>query len=220
LRTLIDTIKCALLFVGLLVIFRSATRSAVAGEGGSGTGANVDRSGQVLSDGFKVERYARLWERNPFTLPSQAAPETIRSAFENLYLTSWLDQGGRQVIYVQNSQTNEVQRITPRPNQNNLRLIGIHLNSNPRLVDAVIASGREQGTVKFRFDIQVATALANPAAAENQTNSSGDEVPQTSETAPRIYPGMPRVRSEGGHPSQIKHSKFPSPVNASIAGQG
>lgn len=208
----------------LLAIFVSATQSIVGDEGSSGAVAarpvDVDPSGRQLPAGFKVERYAGLWERDPFTMPSDAPTETLPSVFENLFLISWLNDRGKEVIYVQNSQTDEVQRITQTPNENNLRLLGVHRNSNPRLVDAVVAAGQEQGTVKFRFDLQVVPAVATPALTQNETNTSDGQALVPSGTAPRIYPGMRRVRSEGSRPSQNTHPKFPPTANPSIASQG
>jgi hypothetical protein len=212
-----------LLLIGLLAIFVSATQGSVTDEGGKPAAAtnwvNGDASSGELPVGFKIERYVRLWERSPFTPPSDAAPERRRSALENLYLISWLILSGKEVVYVQNSQTNEVQRITVRPNENNLRLVGMHLNSNPRLVDAVVAVGQEQGTVKVRFDSQVAPGETALVLAKRETDAPSDQVPAPSNTTSRLYPGIPRVRSEGGHPSLDKHSKFAPKVNPSLPGK-
>jgi hypothetical protein len=201
----------------------SATQATVADEGNKRTAAgnwvNADASRGELPAGFKVQRYTGLWERNPFTPSSEAAPERRRSALENLYLISWLCEAGKEVIYVQNSQTNEVQRITARPNDNKLRLVGMHLNSNPRLVDAVVAAGEEQGTVKVRFDAPVAPGETTLVLAKRETDAPSDQAPAPSNTTSRFYPGIPRVRTEGGHPSLDKHSKFAPKVNPSVPAQ-
>lgn len=170
--------------------------------------------------GFGVERYARLWERNPFTLESPAAPQTRRTAFDDLFLTSWLNEGGQEVVIVQNSQTGEVQKIATRPNQNNLRLLGMHKNPNPQLVEAVIAQGREEGSVRFRFDLPVADAGTNLPGSPNKrpavqpVNPAGTNAvppanqsnaqPVTNQGAGNnlVYPGMARVRTEGASPQQ------------------
>src|ERR1700693_5492405 len=106
---------------------------------------------QEIPGGFKVERYRRLWEHNPFTEAKATVPQGRSSVFEKLFLTSWLIDAGKQVICVQNSETNEVQTVTAESNQNNLRLLGVRLNANPEFVEAVISDGKEQGTVKFRL---------------------------------------------------------------------
>jgi hypothetical protein len=223
LGTLVNNDKYPLLLLGLLTIFGSATQGSVADEGSKRTAAgnwmNADASSGELPAGFKVERYTGLWERSPFAPPSDAAPETRHSALENLYLIGWLSEGSKELIYVQNSQTNEVQRITTRPNDNNLRLVGMHLNSNPLLVDAVVAADQEQGTVKFRLDMQVADEIRSPVLAKNQANPSIGQVPVPSNTTSRFYPGIPRVRSEGGHPLHEKRSKFAPKVSGSVPGQ-
>ena len=211
------------LFLVLLAIFEAATQGTFAEEASkriaATDGVNSDPSADQLPAGLKVERYVRLWERNPFTLPSRAVPETPPSALENLYLIGWLNDGDKELIYVQNWQTNEVQRITPRANDNNLRLVGIHLNSDLRLVDAVIAADQERATVKFRFDSGVAPGITSSTLAENEANTSSGQVPISSNTTSRYYPGVPRVRTEGDNPSLNKRSKLAPKAKASLPGQ-
>lgn len=173
---------------------------------------------QDIPSGYKVDRYVRVWERNPFTLLQPTAPERLPLAFEKLFLASWLSDGGKEVILVQNSETNEVQRITAAPNQNNLRLVELRLNQNPQLVEGVISDGKEQGTVKFRFDVQPFTGQTPlgpvgsnqvevkrgpgstlPATVpSSQSQGSSSTVTANPGAVHSIYPGMPRVHHEGG----------------------
>ena len=82
---------------------------------------------------------------------TQAAPRAHAGAFGNLVLVSWLEDGGKDVIYVQNTETNDVQKITSEPNLDNFRIVEVHPNTDPRLFEAVISNGSEQGPVRFRF---------------------------------------------------------------------
>jgi hypothetical protein len=229
LRRLINN-GCRALFLVALVVVVKGGWSTVADEGSRGLAAAVfAKAGHDIENdpaGFKVERYDRLWERNPFTLPSEAAPQAKASAFDSLFLTCWLNDGGKEVIFVQNSQTSEVQRITAEPNQNNLRLLGMHLNSNPQFVEAALAAGKEQGKVRFRFDVQGASEGTVAAQMResgptglvpNQAAMAQQPLPQlsanSSNTAPQslpknaavnqvvrhpLYPGIARVHTEGG----------------------
>jgi hypothetical protein len=221
--TLVNNDRYPLLLIGFLVIFVAATQGAVADEGNSGTVpawlVTGDSSGRELPAGLKVERYAHLWERNPFNMPSAAPIERSPSVFDDLYLISWLNDAGKVVIHVQNSQTNEVQRIAAKPNSNNLRLVGIRLNSNPRLVTAVIASGQEQGTVKVRFEPEVIPEGTSLTLTTNGTDPSSSQTPAPAIRASRLYPGLPKVRSEGDRTSVDKHSKFAPKVNGPVPGQ-
>ena len=140
---------------------------------------------QDIPSGFGVDRYARLWERNPFTLVKPTQSERLPSPFEKLFLASWLKDGETEVVLVQNSETNEVQRITATPNHNNLRLLEMHPNPNPLLVAVVISDGKDQGTVKFRLDLQ-------PSASQTPPMASGEG------TMSRLHPGLRKVHTEGG----------------------
>jgi hypothetical protein len=124
---------------------------------------------EIIPTGFSSERYASLWERNPFTLVTPTAPQEQPSPFDKLFLTSWLKDGRSDVVFIQNRETNEVEKLTAEPNQNNRRLVALHLNPNAQFVEAVISDGQEQGAVKFRFDSPSGLA-ASPVA---QTANAG-----------------------------------------------
>lgn len=163
--------------------------------------------------GFKIERYASIWQRNPFALANPIALKPSR--FAQLDLTSWLIVGSNEMISVEDSGTKEAQIIAAKPNENNIRLVKLRLSTNPMLVEAVISDGNESGIVKVRYDRELSplsqlepgnTGVAdkNAAVANSQAASGSDQtssIPQNnpvSESTPnRIYPGMPRVRHEG-----------------------
>ena len=56
----------------------------------------------------------------PAAKATQITPQARAGAFGNLVLTSWLEDAGKDVIYVQNTETNDVQKITSEPNLDNL----------------------------------------------------------------------------------------------------
>ncbi|MGA8655507.1 MAG: hypothetical protein WB586_05105, partial [Chthoniobacterales bacterium] len=78
-------------------------------------------------------------------------PQAQTGTFGNLVLVSWLEDAGKDVIYVQNTETNDVQKITSEPNLDNFRIVKLHSNADPRLFEAVISNGSQQGSVRFRF---------------------------------------------------------------------
>ena len=66
-------------------------------------------------------------------------------------LVSWLEDAGKDVIYVQNTDTQDVQKITSEPNLDHFRIVELHPNTDPKLFEAVISNGSQQGAVRFRF---------------------------------------------------------------------
>jgi hypothetical protein len=131
------------------------------------SGVNRAFGDDQLPSGFKADRYQVVWQHNPFTLVTPAAPQAAPSPFEKLVLVSWLKDGGEDVIFVQNTDSNAVQKITSNPNKDNFRLLEMHLNDNPKLVEAVISNGSEQGTVKFHFEAPAPNLAANGQAPGN-----------------------------------------------------
>jgi hypothetical protein len=75
-------------------------------------------------------------------------PNTQGSTFANLILVGWLNDAGNYVIFVQNTETKKLQKLTSEPNKDHFRIVEIHPNADPKLVEAVISNGTDQGTVK------------------------------------------------------------------------
>jgi hypothetical protein len=82
---------------------------------------------------------------------TQATAPAPSVVFGNLVLVSWLEDAGKDVIYVQNTETKDVQKITSEPNLDNFRIVELHRNADPKLFEAVISNGSQQGPVRFRF---------------------------------------------------------------------
>jgi hypothetical protein len=82
---------------------------------------------------------------------TQTKPQAQAGIFGNLVLVSWLEDAGKDVIYVQNTETNDVQEITSEPNLDNFRIVELHPNADLKLFEAVISNGSQQGPVRFRF---------------------------------------------------------------------
>ena len=87
----------------------------------------------------------------PAAKGTQITPQARAGAFGNLVLISWLEDAGKDVIYVQNTETNDVQKITSEPNLDNFRIVELRPNADPKLFEAVISNGSQQGLVRFRF---------------------------------------------------------------------
>ena len=78
-----------------------------------------------------------------------AATQARAGAFGKLVLVSWLKDDGKDVIFVQNTETHQVQRITSKANKDNLRLVAVHPNKDLSDFEAIVSKGIEQGSVGF-----------------------------------------------------------------------
>jgi hypothetical protein len=72
--------------------------------------------------------------------------------FDKLVLVSWLYDAEKDVVLVQDKETNDVQKITSEPNKDNFRILVLHPNADPKLFEVVLSIGSDQGPVKFRFE--------------------------------------------------------------------
>jgi hypothetical protein len=92
--------------------------------------------------------------RDPFldkSVKTTLMGEDKANVLDKLVLVSWLDDAGKIVIFVQNTETNEVQKVTSEPNKDHFRIVEIHPNPDPNLFEAVISNGSEKGPVRFRL---------------------------------------------------------------------
>ena len=69
----------------------------------------IGRSDDMLPKGFEVSRYQSIWERNPFTLVTPSLG-LATSAFSKLILVNWLHDKGKDILFVEDTETNEVKR--------------------------------------------------------------------------------------------------------------
>jgi hypothetical protein len=193
---------------------RCGARFALAAIAASAFAPGAFTADQVPS-GFSASRYAHLWERNPFTLVTPAAPQAAPSAFDKLALVSWFRAGKKAVVFVQNTETNEVQKVTTSPNAQGLRLVEIRQNSNPQAVEAVLADNSQQGAVRFRLDVQPAGGTsgvpgAPPGVAgqpaqpgipgQNQVNAGVPPQPGVGRNFPPYNAGMATNQTLNGVP--------------------
>jgi hypothetical protein len=92
--------------------------------------------------------------RDPFldkSVKSTIVGEYKANILDKLVLVSWLDDAGKIAIFVQNTETNDVQKVTSEPNKDHFRIVEIHPNADPNLFEAVISNGSEKGPVRFRI---------------------------------------------------------------------
>jgi hypothetical protein len=133
--------------------------------------------------GHKAERYQPVWERNPFTLVTPVIVQAKPKVFDKLVLVSWLNDGSKDIVFVQNTETNEVQKITADANSDNLRLIAIHKSADPKLAEVVLSNGTEEGSVKFRTEVAATAPQQNVAQAAPPTDG-GQNVPNVQNQVP------------------------------------
>ena len=114
--------------------------------------------------------------RDPFldkSVTTTIMGEYKPSVVDNLILVSWLNDAGRTVVYVQNTETNEVQKITSEPNKDNFRIVEVHPNPDPKLAEVVISNGDGHRAVKFRMtpppNLNPRLETTNPRAAQTKS---------------------------------------------------
>ena len=82
---------------------------------------------------------------------TQTAVQTGTGPFSKFVIVSWLNDRGKEVLAIKNTQTNNVQRITSEPNIDHFRIVEIHPNPDLRQFEAIISNGSDQGPVRFQF---------------------------------------------------------------------
>jgi hypothetical protein len=119
--------------------------------------------------------------RDPFldkSVKTTLMGEDKANVLDKLVLVSWLDDAGKIVIFVQNTETNDVEKVTSEPNKDHFRIVEIHPNADPNLFEAVISNGSEKGPVRFR--------LASP----DRSPQNGTPIPPATPTKKPQLPTM------------------------------
>ena len=170
----------------------------------------IGRSDDTVPKGFDVARYQQVWERNPFTLvtPSLGGPA---SPFSKLILVNWLHDKGKDIVFVEDTETNEVKKVTKDDGDNSdrLRLIEVVPNKNPGLIIAKLTNGKEEGIVKFKFDQGQNNQVVNPnMAMQRQIPSQPQVGPNGQQFGGAIRRGVPQIPTGVNQPNMQR-----SPVN-------
>ena len=87
-------------------------------------------------------------------VPQQMTPTPMQMGtgpFGKFVIVSYLQNGGKDVIFVKNIETNAVQRITSQPNVDHFRIVELHPSANLTQFEAIISNGADQGPVRFQF---------------------------------------------------------------------
>jgi hypothetical protein len=181
------------------------------------------RADDALPTGYKADRYRTLWERNPFTLVTPAV-QTQPQAFSKLVVVSWLNDG-KDSLFVQDTDTNDVQKITDVPNEKGLRIVAVHAKGGAdfqmiRDFDAVISNGSEQGTIKFKPQESAPMIASNPINPMPMTQEGGLNPQIQSQMkgqtpGANMQPSAPPYANQNGPPQtqQTRRKRvLPSPV--------
>ncbi len=96
--------------------------------------AGICRADDTLPKGFDVARYQQLWERNPFTLVTPSLGQGPASPFSKLILVNWLHNKDKDILFVEDTETNEVKKVTKdeSTNSDRLRLAGSGAEPKPK----------------------------------------------------------------------------------------
>ncbi|MBV9391417.1 MAG: hypothetical protein JOY96_05940 [Verrucomicrobia bacterium] len=126
---------------------RGSNYRATAPESPLGAVTNSSEEKTTVVDSFRPV--------SPITQAAQASSPVAQNFSHpgnsgKLVLVSWLNDGGRDIIYAQNTLTNEVQKITSEPNLDNFRIVEVHPNSDPKEFEVIVANGKELIPVRFR----------------------------------------------------------------------
>jgi len=178
----------------------------------------ASQASDEIPSGYNVERYQIVWERNPFTLVTPVVKSAQPTIFNKLILVSWLNNGGQDVVFVENTETNEVQKVTSAPNPDHLRLVAIRKDPDPKKSEVVLSDGVREGSVKFRMEVAQIAQNQNGQALPGQVQAMRPGFPQQNQRSKNpVAPNIPRMPAQMPAPAQ---APVPPPGQAAVAAQG
>ena len=124
--------------------------------------------------GFKVERYRAVWEKDPFNPPTPEA-QVHTTSFDKIILLSWLEDGPATIVFVENTDTKEVHKISANAGANHIRLITLHKDADPAKAEALLSDGKEQGLVRFRMEVALAATEPESAIVPQRAGAAAQQ---------------------------------------------
>jgi hypothetical protein len=185
-------------------------------------GNRASEASDEIPSGYNVERYQIVWERNPFTLVTPVIKSAQPKIFDKQILVSWLNNSGKDVVFVQNTDTNEVQKVTSTPNPDHLRLVAIHKDADPKKSEVILSDGVREGSVKFRMEVAQVAQSQNGRALPGQVPATRPGLqpgfPQQNQRSKNpVAPNIPRMPAQMPTPAQ---APAPPPDQAPVVAQG
>jgi hypothetical protein len=170
--------------------------------------------------GYNAQRYQMIWERNPFTLVTPVVKSSQPQIFDKLVLVSWLNNDGKDVVFVENTETSEVQKITSAPNSEHLRLVSIRKDSDPKKSEVILSDGAREGSVKFRMEVPQVAQNQAAQALPGQLGAPRPGLPQQNQRSRN--PGGPNIPRTPGQIPASGQMPVPAqvPVQPPVAAQG
>jgi hypothetical protein len=181
------------------------------------------RGEDALPTGFKADRYRSLWERNPFTLVTPAV-QVQPQAFSKLVVVSWLNEGGKDSLFVQDTDTNDVQKVTDVPNDKGLRIVEVHAKGGKdfqmiRDFEAVVSNGSEQGAIKFKTQATAPMIASNPInPTQLPPGGQNNQIPQQPQgQVPGLNPQVSAPYANQNVPPQTQQTRRKRVLPSSVA---
>jgi hypothetical protein len=157
----------------------------------------------AIPQGYKVERYAALWERSPFTTAS-ASDGPAEPAAAKLVLAGVAKIGNEDIVTLLNKDSQERTLVTQTPNAQGYKLVSVEQNSDPLKVVATLLKGTE--SLKVRFDPALLSAPSkSPQNPGQNPQQSGNLMPMP--MPPQAMPATGQVIER-----QVRRPPIPLPV--------
>jgi len=167
-------------------------------------------SAAELPVGFGVERYARIWERNPFTLVTPDVRPAQASPFNNLFFSELAERRGRRgsLCSKLGNQRSPKNYCPAWPNQATAHRDASESEPAPSGGDHF--DGKEEAGIKFRFGAgQTASDVA-----QMPNNDAAAQMPNATELAPKALRNTPENLSNAQSSGLPKTASAEAPDNA------
>lgn len=139
---------------------------------------------------FGLARYEHIWTQSPFVVESPVV-QTSAGLEQRFVLTGVATINSTSVVFLldRKSLTRLMVASGAKDNPQNIQLVSVQPNADPKLASATIRLGAEQGTV--RYDPAGLQAAPEPAKSTASADAAKKSDPPTTQAAPAASPGAP-----------------------------
>lgn len=154
----------------------------------------------AIPAGYKADRYARIWQKSPFTVASVVAePAATQTGLADAYtLVGLATAAGKPIVTLLDNASQQVQLVTDKTKQEGeLHVVKFINDIDPAKVEVTLQKGSESGVLKFSLNTTPAippppgeggTPVPNPANQLRPQTIPGPTGPSIGRRQPQVIP--------------------------------
>lgn len=150
---------------------------------------------------FKIDRYQHIWEQSPFVVETPAVQQSA-GLEQRFALTGVASLNSAPVIFVLDRQSLSRIIVSHEKNVQNIELVSVESNPDPRKASATIKVGTEQGVIHYDPGaLQTVGQTADPTAKAGPSGPAPNQAQQSPAQPTAVATANPQAQTASPTPA-------------------